>query len=206
VQIETTDVLAELSLKRCASCSQLLHFDAFWRNRTNRHGLEYSCKECVRAFRNTPERQAKLKAAARRWQIRNTDLCNERARQYAKGKKRRRTEAARARDQLPHNVIKGRIKRRMTRFFNSGKGGRSSRELLGYTMEELKAHLERQFVKGMDWDNRSRWHIDHIVPLAAFDISGWDDPEVKRAWALTNLRPIWAKQNLEKGARSQFLL
>ena len=50
------------------------------------------------------------------------------------------------------------------------------------------------------------WHIDHIVPLASFVIAGPDDPELRRAWALTNLRPLWAKDNMRKGAKVETLL
>lgn len=77
---------------------------------------------------------------------------------------------------------------------------------LGYSLEDLRAHLERQFLRGMSWENMGEWHIDHIVPLASFTITGPDDPELKRAWALTNLRPLWAKDNLSKGAKIVSLL
>jgi hypothetical protein len=98
--------------------------------------------------------------------------------------------------------MRGRFHKVLTR----RKAGRSWREFVDYSVEELVAHLERQFLKGMSWENMGEWHIDHIVPLAAFTITGADDPELRRAWALTNLRPIWAKENLRKGARVASLL
>lgn len=77
---------------------------------------------------------------------------------------------------------------------------------LGYTMPELKAHLVRQFTKGMTWDRfcTGEIHIDHIVPLAAFDLG--DPAEIKAAWALSNLRPMWGPANAKKGARRDTLL
>jgi hypothetical protein len=82
----------------------------------------------------------------------------------------------------------------------------TSESLLGYTIAELRTHLERQFLPGMSWHNMGKWHIDHIVPLASFTITGPDDPELKRAWALPNLRPLWARDNIAKGAKTTSLL
>lgn len=79
---------------------------------------------------------------------------------------------------------------------------RRSFDLVGYSVDQLKNHLENQFAPGMTWENYgSEWHIDHIVPLSAFNFSTAEDPDFKRAWALSNLRPLWAMENLRKGAR-----
>lgn len=86
------------------------------------------------------------------------------------------------------------------------KQGRRWAELLGYTETELRTHLERQLLKGMTWDNYGEWHIDHIIPLSSFVITGPECPELRRAWALTNLRPLWAKDNIAKGAKIQGLV
>lgn len=75
-----------------------------------------------------------------------------------------------------------------------------------YTVAELKAHLERQFLPGMTWQNRKLWHVDHVRPLAQFSFSDPDDEEFKDAWALTNLRPIWAKDNIRKKDKRLFLI
>lgn len=90
------------------------------------------------------------------------------------------------------------------------KAERRTFELLGYSAAELMAHLERQFLKGMSWENYGygpgKWHIDHIVPLASFSYETPDDPDFKAAWALTNLRPLWSEKNISKGARRTHLL
>lgn len=71
---------------------------------------------------------------------------------------------------------------------------------LGCSIEELKAHLENRFQEGMSWNNWSKdgWHIDHIRPLASFDLT--DKEELKKACHYTNLQPLWAEDNLKKGA------
>lgn len=78
----------------------------------------------------------------------------------------------------------------------------SSVDDLGCTIDELKQHLEAQFSDGMNWDNWSRdgWHIDHIVPLASFDLT--DRDQFLKATHFTNLQPLWAKENLSKGSNT----
>jgi hypothetical protein len=87
-----------------------------------------------------------------------------------------------------------------------GKAGRSWKEFVDYTLDELIYHIERQFLPGMTWDNRGEWHIDHIVPLSSFKFSSADDIEFKRAWALSNLRPLWALDNIRKQATRTHLI
>jgi len=74
-------------------------------------------------------------------------------------------------------------------------------KLLGCIVPELKLHLEKQFKPGMTWNNHGRygWHIDHIVPCASFDLS--DTEQQKKCFHYTNLQPLWAKENLMKGAK-----
>ena len=69
---------------------------------------------------------------------------------------------------------------------------------LPYTAAQLCAHLERCFQPGMSLDNYGCWHVDHRRPCASFDQS---DPEQFAAcWALENLQPLWAQDNLRKSA------
>ncbi len=80
------------------------------------------------------------------------------------------------------------------------KAGRGSFDLLGYSLDDLKSHIEAQFESWMTWDNHGvdTWHIDHIRPLASFSYDTPDHPDFKIAWALSNLRPLSAKDNLTK--------
>ena len=87
-----------------------------------------------------------------------------------------------------------------------GKSGRSWTGLVEYTLEDLVIHLERQFLPGMSWENYGRWHIDHIIPCSSFEFESPDDPEFKSCWALSNLRPLWAKDNIRKQAQIQSLI
>lgn len=77
---------------------------------------------------------------------------------------------------------------------------------LGYCAGELACHLEAQFVDGMDWLAffNGEIHLDHIVPIRCFDKSSKDD--MRACYALSNLRPIWARENLSKSGERTHLI
>jgi len=89
------------------------------------------------------------------------------------------------------------ISRVCDRIQMSRKDAGGTESALGYTTLAFKDHIERQFAKGMTWENRAEWHVDHIIPLASFDLSR--SSERSAANALSNLRPIWAEENMTKG-------
>jgi hypothetical protein len=70
--------------------------------------------------------------------------------------------------------------------------------LLGYTMKDLKTHLEKYFSGGMTWEkfHRGEIHIDHIIPKCNFNLK--DETDIKACWSLENLQPLWAEDNLKK--------
>lgn len=79
------------------------------------------------------------------------------------------------------------------------KAGSATRDL-GCTIAELRQHLELQFQNGMSWGNYGdEWHMDHIEPLANFDLTS--EEQYKLACHYSNLQPMWAHENLSKGAR-----
>jgi len=74
--------------------------------------------------------------------------------------------------------------------------------LVGYSVQQLKEHLERQFMPEMTWKNYgSYWHIDHIRPQSWFNFKSVKDEEFKKCWALENLQPLEATRNRFKGDR-----
>jgi hypothetical protein len=71
--------------------------------------------------------------------------------------------------------------------------------LLGCTLEELKAHLEQRFLEGMTWENHgSVWHIDHIRPMASYDLS--EEAQLREAMHYSNLQPLYACENVRKSS------
>lgn len=86
------------------------------------------------------------------------------------------------------------------------KGGKSWQSMVPYSPAELAAHIERQFVDGMSWENFGEWEIDHIVPVSSFSFSSPDDHDFKCCWALPNLRPLWRADNKSKGDKLEFMI
>lgn len=88
-----------------------------------------------------------------------------------------------------------------SRIYIALKGKTQGRSLgrLPYKIEQLMAHLEALFQPGMSWGNYGKWHVDHKRPCALFDQT--NEAEFAECWALSNLQPLWAGQNLAKGAR-----
>lgn len=78
---------------------------------------------------------------------------------------------------------------------------KKTRILIGCSAQELARHIERQFTEGMTWENRGRngWHIDHIVPCAAFDFRIPEHQSM--CFHYSNLRPMWGADNIRKSDR-----
>lgn len=161
------------------------------------------CQRCQQAFRagasrrhreRDPERSRLLDtkaAAARRSTKEGAEAYRERCRLWRKA---------------PKNRLRCRMASMMNRCLSTGKGGRSWAALVPYGIDDLRIHIERQFTKGMTWDNMGEWHLDHIVPVASFNFSSAEDDEFKACFALANLRPMWAKENQRKSAKRIFLI
>lgn len=70
--------------------------------------------------------------------------------------------------------------------------------LLGYSVEDLRAHLESHFEPGMSWDNYGKdidsWSIDHTRPISSFPMTA----TLAEINAMENLRPMWHRQNCSK--------
>jgi len=82
-----------------------------------------------------------------------------------------------------------------------GKKAAKTMTLVGCSVQELMQHLEAQFLPGMTWDNHSLegWHIDHIRPCASFDLT--DPAQQRECFHWSNLQPLWAFDNISKGAK-----
>ena len=75
-------------------------------------------------------------------------------------------------------------------------------EALGCTAVQFKEHLEKQFLKGMTWDNRALWQLDHINPIS----SAKTEKDVYTLSHMTNIRPMWSKKNMVKSNNQTHLI
>ena len=120
-------------------------------------------------------------------------------RKYIKAKSERRKTN-------PHCIILSRLRARLYAALKTKHATKSNStlNLVGCSLPELKLHIETQFYcnaetgEQMTWENKSKWHIDHKKPCASFDLT---DPEQQKiCFHYTNLQPLWANDNIKKGA------
>ena len=79
------------------------------------------------------------------------------------------------------------------------KSERHWEDLVPYTLQELKQHIESQFTSEMTWDNYGTyWEIDHIIPQNTFNFTSEKDIEFKMCWSLPNLRPLEKSLNRKR--------
>ena len=160
-----------MKTKTCSYCKLELSVNSFFKCSKSATGLQSVCKEC------------KSKKLSEYYKS-NPDKRN-------KNKKRQN-------ERYFKNKVSFNFSRRMRKSLNNLKGGRSWEALAGYTLKELKAHLEAKFTNGMSWENYGEWHIDHIIPLSNFVFTDTNSNEFKECWSLQNLQPLWAIENIKK--------
>jgi hypothetical protein len=139
-----------------------------------------------KVYDSHPESKKRKRAHDRKWSK------TEKGKQAAERRKQKTTYTIsnRIRANMNYHLKKDQIAKRHLTF-----------DLLGYTPKELKAHLESQFTEenGYTWDNMSEWHIDHIRPISSFNFDSTEHSDFKKCWALNNLQPLWAMDNMSKG-------
>jgi len=187
----------EAIIKQCTSCLRELNISEFSPKKNYKYGVNSRCKECVASYlaEYGKKNRAKLSESQRQYRIQKADQYKE---YYNKPEVRARLKNWEKNN--PHSKIcrelRARTKLILKRALASKRIGPIS-NLIGCTGKELVVHLESQFEPGMSWDNRSEWHIDHIAPISSFNLL---DPEQRaKASHYTNLQPLWAKENLQKG-------
>lgn len=178
--------------KKCESCDKLTLF------------LPQFCKSCIdRLYRNTNKRY--LRWWHRTHYFQNKQYINRRSRKYYE--KNKKTILAyqkgyyKERSKIdPAYVFKTRFQSRISYYLKSKKPIKRFiwEKYLGYSLIELKDHLEVQFKKGMSWDNYGKeWQLDHIKPQRLFRFRSFNSKRFKECWKLSNLRPLWTWENIK---------
>lgn len=177
--------------KECSACHTWKPLSEFGLRSGYPDGLAYRCRDCIRLkgrkyyrkHRERIRREKKTREYRRKF--------NAYYRKYAK--RRRRTD--------PAYRIKKNLRAALWSALNGAQKVAPTMELIGCTPEELKAHLESQFLPGMTWENYGQpgWEIDHIIPCASFDLT--DPAQQKVCFHYTNLQPLWGPDNWAKSDR-----
>jgi hypothetical protein len=138
----------------------------------------------------------------RQYSIDNKEELTEKRKQYYQDHKpqRRLYDNKKYKEDIFHRLRCNMTSMLTTAFNNKGfkKGGRTE-EIFGCDYKTLYKHLEDQFVDGMNWGNKGYygWHTDHKIPLA----TAVTEEDVVRLCHYSNLQPLWAKDNLSKGCK-----
>ena len=192
--------------KRCPKCGIEKSSDDFNKHKANLSGLQSYCRTC----------QQKL---IRVWRENNADQVKQQHQHYREAHREQRREYNRQwREKNRHywrdyqnERLRTDTSYRLRNYIGAAirkairKNRKSAFNILGYTVDELRQHLESLFQPGMSWENYgTAWHIDHITPKSWFKIEGpdgVDEYELKLCWSLDNLQPMWGDENLEKNNR-----
>lgn len=206
------------STKVCSKCKLEKSTTQFGKRKLSKDGLMVWCKLCMseydKAREKTQQRQeSRSKNPSRSREHRRNKYLepNRRSKSlesmkayYQKNKANliKKKIADEKKDAI--SVLKSGIKTRIRNVFKRSPYTKKSRthEILGCSYEEFLQHIERQFLPGMSWERRSEIHIDHIVPLA----SAKNEQDLIALNHFTNLRPMWAKDNLAKGDAIHYLI
>lgn len=149
----------------------------------------------------------KIRQRDRDWRNNNIEKCRLNSQKQWKNNKEKYSAANTKRDAYRRKTdhlynMRKRVSHRV-RMALKGVGltkSTSTMQMIGCTFDELKSHLENQFVDGMCWERRSEIHIDHIIPLA----TAKTEEDMIRLCHYTNLQPLWAADNLRKSDKLEY--
>jgi hypothetical protein len=195
--------------RQCKKCGEVKSLSSF-NFRSDSQTYRWDCKECLKAYRRKQYESNKEGAAkqAREWRNKNyeywqrsraeyyrknKDAFRVRCRNWNKKNKPKLAEWARERRKKPYYKLREAHRGLMRRTLDGKKSD------LGYDRDALKDHMESLFVDGMSWANYGEWEIDHIKPIKVFWDEGVTDPKIVNA--LTNLQPLWKKDNRKKSSK-----
>lgn len=198
-------------IKHCNFCNKDLPIDNFNIDPHEKDGHRYQCKQCRSKRRKKLYSIGKPKLEAKFRGNKVCPKCNieKTLSEFNKNKCRVRgvtpycTDCNKKylkfqRDTNLNYKISLNVRRRINALLSNDIKYSKALELLGCSTEELRIHLEKQFQQGMNWNNWNKegWHIDHIIPCNRFDLTKLE--EQKKCFHYTNLRPLWAKDNLSR--------
>ena len=183
---------------RRKNLESLRRYQAAYHKRTyqaNKERLQEQVREYDRTHKD--ERREYM----RRYGLkRNPRITSEERRELTNKRKRdrRKTDA--------RFVLCGRMSARINGALKYGKCGKSWKDMIPYTLDDLVERLKQTLPDGYSWDDflnkdgRSLdgLHIDHILPVSKFNFEKPEDDDFQRCWALSNLRLLPAKQNMAK--------
>lgn len=207
-------------MKKCHRCEKIKEFVDFWKDKRRKDGLTFLCKSCHKIDikkwivknpgyhqKYRAKNRQKAKEATKRWCAENPQKASEATKKWRtkypnKAKEKMRKDRAKTRS-TPKGKLNHNISSAIWHSLKRGvKGGCHWENLVDFTLNQLKIHLEKLFTSGMTWENQgSYWHLDHKIPISAFNFEKSEDIDFKKCWCLKNLQPLEAMENMKKHAK-----
>jgi hypothetical protein len=206
-------------MKTCTKCKVDQEVTSFYKNKNLKDGRAGVCKLCMKQNEKkwmVKNKDKKLQQN-RDWAINNPDKVKQyRKNTYAlhkdemlKRNKEYRLKNGKTYNQTRWERIKSdpskramhNLRGRFHSLLRNTKKVDSSNALIGCSLNELKLHLETQFIDDMSWDNYGQdgWHIDHIRPIDSYDLT--IESQQRECFHYSNLQPLWANDNYSKGSK-----
>lgn len=157
----------------CSICKTNKDVKMFGNDTSSSRGIRYACRDCV------------------------NKKCTEKRRENLENSRKKYREESRKKRSNVKNRIRMNLGTRLYLAVEKKHG--NTMELTGCSKDDLYAHLESKFTDEMTWENYGKWHIDHIKPCASFDLTKVEEQQKCFHW--TNLQPLWAIDNMRKGAK-----
>ena len=157
-------------------------------------------KEAYRKWRDTHKEH--VKAAHRIWSA--TEKKKESDRRWRRENPEKYLASINRAAAVRLSTLKGRLSLRAASAIRSSlrpgtKANRHWEELVDFTVDQLRMHLEKLFKPGMTWENYGTvWHIDHKIPIAAHNFENPFDLDFRLCWSITNLQPMEKLANISK--------
>nr|CAI9751351.1 endonuclease VII [uncultured phage]CAI9752235.1 endonuclease VII [uncultured phage] len=191
--------------KICTQCNVEQNLSCFNKDKSTKDGLSSRCKNCQKAYdeqrkeqrqmyykenietfiKYRQENREKNIIYQREYRKKNKDLLNEKDKQRNKERMLN----------LNYHLSKM-FSNSLCASLKENKAGRHWENLVPYTLQQLKEHLEKQFDKNMSWNNMGEyWEIDHIIPRNLFKYQSEQDEQFQICWSLNNLRPLSMVEN-----------
>lgn len=208
--------------KECGKCGKIKKSKYFYKDYTTKDGLKYSCIECCRDYKKNKYKKEceqiktnrmlkywadpeKGRALGRKSYHKNAEKSIARVKMWIINNPEKHRAILKNSDRKRLSTPKGRLDNNisclMRQSLKKGKEGHRWESLVPYKINELMVHLKKQFTEGMTWENYGKWHVDHKIPISVFNYTKPEHTDFKRCWSLKNLRPMWAKENISKGAK-----
>jgi hypothetical protein len=206
-------------MKKCIRCQTIKNIDDFHLDKTEKDGHTFYCKQCNRERakawgKENPDKRKKayqlwakknpdrVKFGRDKWRNENIDKTRLAVKSWQINYPERAKVSCKKNNEKRRSTIKGKLDHRMStailRVLRGEKAGTHWEVLVGYDVSRLMKSIEKQFKEDMSWSNYGKWHIDHKIPLTAFNYERPEDIDFKRCWSLKNLQPLWAKENISK--------